>query len=121
MSPHHQNYNCTLNKLFSLSSSFPKAKAIKDLITLINNDTMLAVATNPLSNTSDSIVVDNSYKDAVLQGIGEVSESDKAKVSFEKQIIIKQSMDSVRETEKVPERSTFHFKFLTYFQEKQKG
>jgi hypothetical protein len=131
MSSRHQNYDHTSNEPFSLSSSLPEATAIRNLITLISNDATLTDTTIPLSHTSDSIVVDDSNEDAVLQGSGEVSKSDEANVpqirSYDKHIITKQSMDSVRETEKVPETSTFNVKgtetnlFLTHFWEKKEG
>jgi len=97
MSSHHQNYDHTSNEPFSLSLSLPEATAIRNLITLISNDATLTDTTIPLSHTSDSIMVDDSNEDAVLQGSGEVSKSDEANVpqirSYDKHIITKQSMD----------------------------
>ncbi len=97
MSSRHQNYDHTSNEPFSLSSSLPEATAIRNLITLISNDATLTDTTIPLSHTSDSIMVDDSNEDAVLQGSGEVSKSGKANVpqirSYDKHIITKQSMD----------------------------
>lgn len=134
MSTRHQNYDYASNEPFSLSSSLPEATAIRNLITLINEDVTLAENTNPRS-TSESIMVDDSIEDTALQGNGEASKSEETKVfqirSFDKQIITKQSMDSVKETEKEPETSsvasTFNVKgtesnlFLTHFWDKKEG